>query len=179
MNTATAAALAGRTRATIRIWCSKGVIAAVKQSGRWSINAASLADRIALPSRLRPAQEPCMDLTATYTHTYAGATEPTIITPVIKTNIRRGVAVTSVTGLAPLLADHLATIDERNRLHTLEALRTARIVIADSAVEDEPTGTSQAISWADYGRLTTTYDSTVGLPASVVLDLAARIRAAL
>lgn len=48
MNTTTAATQAQVTIATIRTWCRKGVVAAVKQAGRWIIDATSLAARIAI-----------------------------------------------------------------------------------------------------------------------------------
>lgn len=48
MNTTAAAAHAGVTVATIRAWCRRSVIAATKRAGRWVIEAASLARRIAL-----------------------------------------------------------------------------------------------------------------------------------
>ena len=48
MNTATAAAQANVTTATIRTWCRIGAVAAAKVAGRWIIEAASLARRIAL-----------------------------------------------------------------------------------------------------------------------------------
>jgi hypothetical protein len=51
MNTTTAAAQANVTVATIRTWCRRGVIAAVKTAGRWIIDAASLAARIAIGAR--------------------------------------------------------------------------------------------------------------------------------
>lgn len=46
MDTATAAQQAGVTVATVRTWCRRNVIAAVKTAGRWVIDAASLARRI-------------------------------------------------------------------------------------------------------------------------------------
>ncbi|GFH34272.1 hypothetical protein [Streptomyces pacificus] len=47
--TATVAAVEARvTVATIRTWCRRGVIAATKTAGRWIIEAASLAHRIAI-----------------------------------------------------------------------------------------------------------------------------------
>lgn len=56
--TATAAAQqAGVTVATIRTWCRRGVVAATKVAGRWVIDAASLARRIALGIR-KPAPKP-------------------------------------------------------------------------------------------------------------------------
>lgn len=124
---------------------------------------------------LKPAKETRMDLTVTYTHTYAGAAEPTTITPQIKT--RRGVTI--ISGLAPLLADHLVQMDDHQRLHTLEVLRTSIITIADEADEDTPDGATQTYAFADYGRLATTYHATADLPVAVLLDLAARIRATL
>lgn len=48
MNTTTAAIQANVTTATIRTWCRNGVIAAAKQAGRWIIDTASLAHRIAI-----------------------------------------------------------------------------------------------------------------------------------
>lgn len=51
MNTTAAAAQANVTVATIRNWCRKGVIAATKQAGRWTIDPASLAHRIEIGTR--------------------------------------------------------------------------------------------------------------------------------
>jgi len=48
MNTTTAATEARVTVATIRTWCRNGVITATKQAGRWIIDTASLAARIAI-----------------------------------------------------------------------------------------------------------------------------------
>lgn len=48
MNTTTAATQAGVTVPTIRTWCRLGAIDAVKTSGRWAIDAASLAHRITI-----------------------------------------------------------------------------------------------------------------------------------
>jgi hypothetical protein len=56
MNTTAAATQANVTVATIRTWCRQGVIAAVKTAGRWIIDTASLAWRIALPKALHPAK---------------------------------------------------------------------------------------------------------------------------
>lgn len=54
MNTTAAAAQAGVTIRTIRIWCRRGVVAAVKTAaGRWIIDAASLARRIAIGKERR------------------------------------------------------------------------------------------------------------------------------
>ncbi|MEU3220058.1 helix-turn-helix domain-containing protein [Streptomyces sp. NPDC006971] len=46
--TATAATQADVTIATVRRWCRRGVVAAVKVAGRWVIDTASLARRIAI-----------------------------------------------------------------------------------------------------------------------------------
>lgn len=56
MNTSTAAAEAQVTVATIRTWCRIGAVAAVKQAGRWIIDTASLAARIAIGKMKRPAR---------------------------------------------------------------------------------------------------------------------------
>jgi hypothetical protein len=57
MNTTAAAAQANVTAATIRGWCRIGAVAAVKQAGRWIIDAASLAARIAIGKMKRPARK--------------------------------------------------------------------------------------------------------------------------
>jgi hypothetical protein len=51
MDTTTAAHQAGVTTATIRTWCRMGAVRATKTARRWTINAASLARRIALGIR--------------------------------------------------------------------------------------------------------------------------------
>lgn len=48
MDTTAAATEAGVTVDTIRYWCRYGAVAAVKRAGRWVIDAASLAHRIAI-----------------------------------------------------------------------------------------------------------------------------------
>lgn len=53
MNTSAAATQAGVTIPTIRNWCRLGVITAVKQAGRWIIDAASLARRITIGKERR------------------------------------------------------------------------------------------------------------------------------
>lgn len=55
MDTTTAALQAGVTTATIRTWARRNVIAAAKVAGRWVIEAASLARRIALGGAKKPA----------------------------------------------------------------------------------------------------------------------------
>ena len=68
MNTTTAAAQAGVTVATIRTWCRHNVIAAVKTSGRWVIDTASLAHRIAIGA-LKATKRITADLTDEYLDT--------------------------------------------------------------------------------------------------------------
>jgi len=51
MNTTAAALHANVTADTIRTWCRRGVIAATKTAGRWTIDTASLAHRIAIGQR--------------------------------------------------------------------------------------------------------------------------------
>lgn len=83
MNTTTAAAQAGVTVATIRTWCRAGAVAAVKQAGRWIIDAASLARRITIgamkAARTTPVRNRDLDLAigeevaqASYTGSAAG-----------------------------------------------------------------------------------------------------------
>lgn len=48
MNTTAAAVQANVTIPTIRTWCRTGAVAAIKQAGRWVIDTASLAARIAI-----------------------------------------------------------------------------------------------------------------------------------
>jgi hypothetical protein len=55
--TAAAAQQAGVTVATVRTWCRTGAVEAIKAGGRWVIDTASLAYRIALPALLRPARK--------------------------------------------------------------------------------------------------------------------------
>lgn len=57
MNTTTAATEAHVTVATIRTWCRNGVIGATKTAGRWIIDTASLAARIAIGHMKRPAKK--------------------------------------------------------------------------------------------------------------------------
>ncbi|MFF0597902.1 hypothetical protein [Streptomyces antibioticus] len=55
MNTTAAATEARVTVATIRTWCRIGAVAAAKAAGRWVIDTASLAARIAIGKMKRPA----------------------------------------------------------------------------------------------------------------------------
>ncbi|MET8571847.1 helix-turn-helix domain-containing protein [Streptomyces sp. NPDC004783] len=58
MNTTAAATEAHVTVATIRTWCRRGVVAAAKVAGRWVIDQASLAARIAIGAMKKPAPKP-------------------------------------------------------------------------------------------------------------------------
>ncbi|MFJ4774720.1 hypothetical protein ACIP88_37440 [Streptomyces uncialis] len=53
VNTATAAAEARVSAATIRTWCRRGTVAAGKAGGRWAVGTASLARRIAIGAMRR------------------------------------------------------------------------------------------------------------------------------
>src|SRR5690349_11148176 len=125
MNTTAAALQANVTTATIQKWCRTGVITATKAAGRWTIDAASLAHRIAIAAMRRTRKETpvALDLNATYTYTSIGDTQPRTITPRIKTRERNGKTITSITRIAPLLADKIDAIeDEQARLYTLTVL---------------------------------------------------------
>ncbi|MFD3336129.1 hypothetical protein ACFWV1_26300 [Streptomyces sp. NPDC058700] len=58
MNTTAAATEARVTVATIRTWCRIGAVAATKTAGRWIIDTASLARRLAIGAMKRPARKP-------------------------------------------------------------------------------------------------------------------------
>lgn len=62
--TTAAAAQANVTVATIRTWCRRNVIAAIKQAGRWVIDTASLAHRIAIGQRKIRVTQPPIHLTS-------------------------------------------------------------------------------------------------------------------
>lgn len=65
MNTTAAAAEAQVTTATVRVWCRRGVVAAVKTAGRWIIDAASLTARIRIGQRkARMTDQPTFLLTS-------------------------------------------------------------------------------------------------------------------
>ena len=64
MDTTTAAAKASVTTATIRVWCRRGVVAAAKAAGRWVIEAASLARRIALGGKTKAIEYTIETMTA-------------------------------------------------------------------------------------------------------------------
>jgi hypothetical protein len=177
MNTTAAALEAQVTVATIRTWCRRGVIAAAKQAGRWVIDTASLAARIAISAWKRPARKetPVVDLTATYTYTQAGDTEPATITPAVKyrTTPHAG-NIIRISNLAPLFADRFDAIpDEGDRVHALTVFGSASIVISDQYDADWD-GDPQA---REGGQLRTTYrGDAAGISIDDILDLAAQLR---
>lgn len=159
MNTTAAAALqANVTTATIRTWCRRGAVAAIKQAGRWIIDTASLAHRIAIGAMRTRKQAPVLDLSAA---TIKTRTRPT------------GETITRITGMSALLADKLATItDPGNRAHAATILDRAAIVLSNTPDEgwDEEPGARNA------GQVRTTYRGEVPqVTVSDVLDLAERI----
>jgi hypothetical protein len=70
--TATAAAtLAGVSLSTIRTWCRVGAVAAVKTAGKWVIDAASLARRIAIGAQREDARIAAIEAAADLVDTSA------------------------------------------------------------------------------------------------------------
>lgn len=181
MDTTAAATQAHVTVATIRSWCRKGVIAAAKVAGRWIIDTASLAARIAISAWKRPTRTeatPVINLTATYTHTLLPGEEPQTFTVKVKERTTRdGERLVTVRGLIPLFADRFDAItDEGDRTHALNVLHGKSIVISDRYDADWD-GDSQA---REGGRLRTTYRGGIpGISVDDVLDLAAQLRAQL
>lgn len=164
MNTTAAAIQAGVTTDTIRTWCRRGAVAAVKAAGRWIIDTASLARRIAIGAMRRPARKETsvLDLTAA---TIKTRTRPT------------GETITRVTGISTLLADKLATItDPGNRAHAATILDRAAIILSDTPDE----GWDEEPNARNAGQVRTTYRGEVPqISVSDVLDLAERISAQL
>ncbi|MET8661665.1 hypothetical protein [Streptomyces griseus] len=132
-----------------------------------------LVDEVDEPRPIREQAAMTLDLSGTYTYSTPGFPEPSeTVTTRVSTRERNGMRMTSVRGLAPLLAGHIEAIaDEGNRLHTLMELSTARIVISDTE-RDGP----DSADTRDRGRLSTTYTGTADLPVTAVLDLAEQIR---
>ena len=166
MNTTAAALEAQVTTATIRTWCRRGVVGAIKVAGRWIIDTASLTRRIAIgATRTRKAAAVTLDLNATYAD----------VTPTIKhrTTPHAG-NIISISGLAPFFADRFESItDEGDRMAALTVFRSARIVISDQPDTDWD-GDPQA---RESGQLRTTYRGGVArITIDDVLDLAAQLR---
>lgn len=162
MNTTTAALEAQVTVATIRTWCRAGVVAAVKQAGRWIISAASLARRIAIGAMRVRKQANVLDLTAVTIRTRKRPTGETL---------------TRVSGYSALLTAKLDTIpDAGDRAHAHEVLDRTDIILSDT-----PDPGWDEESYARHAGLSrTTYRG--GLPTITiadVLDLADAIRAQL
>ena len=158
MNTTAAATEANVTVATIRTWCRRGVVTAIKQAGRWIIDTASLAHRIAIGA-MRTRKQPSMDLSAA----------------TIKTRVRpTGETITRVTNLPALLADKLDHIpDAGDRAHAATLIERANIVISDTP----DTGWDEEPNARHAGQVRTTYRG--GIPqitVADVLDLADQIR---
>jgi hypothetical protein len=162
MNTTTAAIQAHVTTATIRTWCRRGAVAAVKTAGRWIIDTASLARRITIGAMRTRKQATVLDLTAA----------------TIKTRTRgTGETITRITGMSALLADKLATItDPGNRAHAATILDRAAIVLSNTPDE----GWDEEPNARNAGLVRTTYRGEVPqVTVSDVLDLAERISAQL
>jgi hypothetical protein len=160
MNTVTAAAQAGVATDTIRTWCRRNVIAATKRAGRWVIDAASLARRIAIGAMRARKQAAVIDLSAATVKT---RTRPT------------GETITRVTDMAALLADKLNEIaDAGDRAHAATVLDRACIIISDtpdSGWDSEPNA-------RNAGLVRTTYRGEIAqVTVADVLDLAEQIRA--
>jgi hypothetical protein len=178
MNTTAAATQAGVTIPTIRTWCRIGAVAATKKAGRWIIDAASLAARIAIGAMKRPARQetnPVLDLNATYTAALIPGEAPTAITPTIKRRSTPHAGNTiSISGLAPLFADRFDAItDDGDRAAALTIFQSARIVISD-VYDADWDGDPQA---RNGGQLRTTYRGGVAhITIADVLDLAEQLR---
>lgn len=159
MNTTAAALQANVTVATIRTWCRRGVVAATKQAGRWIIDAASLAARIAIGAMRARKQAPVLDLSAA----------------TIKTRTRpNGETITRVTNFSTLLADKLNEIpDAGDRAHAATVLDRTCIVISDTP----DTGWDEEPNARHAGQVRTTYRGELrSITIADVLDLADQIR---
>lgn len=162
MDTSAAATEANVTVATIRTWCRRGVITAIKQAGRWIIDTASLAARIAIGAMRARKQATVLDLSAA---TIKTRTRPT------------GETITRITNLPALLADKLNQIpDAGNRAHAATILERASIVISDTP----DTGWDEEPNARHAGQVRTTYRGEIPqVTVADVLDLAEQIRAQL
>lgn len=159
MNTTAAAIQAGVTTDTIRTWCRRNVIAAAKHAGRWIIDTASLAHRIAIGAMRARKQTAVIDLS---TATIKTRTRPT------------GETITRVTDMAALLTNKLDEIaDAGDRAHAATILDRASIIISDtpdSGWDSEPNA-------RNAGLVRTTYRGEIPqVTVDDVLDLAEQIR---
>lgn len=175
--TIAAATQAGVTVETIRTWCRRNVIAAAKVAGRWVIDTASLAHRIAIGAiRTRKQATLMHDLTASYTYTenlgFGRDPETHTLTPKIRTTVRDGATITTIRNIHSLLADRIDAIaDLGNRLHTIQVLKCS-IVISDQGGEFA----NLNIHTRDGGKVRTAYAGTRDIPVDMVLDLAEQLR---
>jgi hypothetical protein len=119
-----------------------------------------------------------MDLTATYTVTLPGDTGPRTIAPMVKRRTRAdGEKLTTITGLAPLLATHINAItDDGDRLHVLTLLDRARIVLSDRGDPGWEQSPPFGVAIGEQGRIRIQYQDNALLPVAVLLDLAVRLR---
>ncbi|MFI6341109.1 hypothetical protein [Streptomyces sp. NPDC050535] len=119
-----------------------------------------------------------MDLNVTYTVELPGDSEPRTITPVVK---RRtcpdGEMLIIITGLAPLLADHVDGIaDGGDRLQVLTLLQRARIVLSDRSDPEWEVLPPSGVTVREQGRIRVQYQDNTLLPVDRLLDLAVRLR---
>jgi hypothetical protein len=159
MNTTAAAVQAGVTADTIRTWCRRNVIAAAKQAGRWIIDTASLAHRIAIGAMRARKQAAVLDLSAA---TIKTRTRPT------------GETITRVTDMTVLLADKLDQIpDAGDRAHAATVLDRACIILSDTP----DTGWDAEPNARNAGLVRTTYRGEIPqITVDDILDLAEQIR---
>lgn len=159
MNTTTAAIQAGVTTDTIRTWCRAGVIAAAKRAGRWVIDTASLAHRIAIGAMRARKQAAVLNLSAA---TLKTRTRPT------------GETITRVTDMSNLLTTKLDQItDAGDRAHAATVLDRASIIISDTP----DTGWDAEPNARNAGLVRTTYRGEIPqITIDDVLDLAEQIR---
>ncbi len=162
MNTTAAALQANVTTATIRTWCRNGAVTAIKTAGRWIIDTASLAHRIAIAAMRTRKAANMLDLSAA---TIKTRTRPT------------GETITRVTQISALLADKLNQIEDAgNRAHAATILDRTAIVISDTP----DTGWDGEPGARNAGQVRTTYRGEVPqVTVDDVLDLADQIRAQL
>lgn len=117
-----------------------------------------------------------IDLNATYTWTEPDGYQ-TAVTPKIRDRIRPTGRIVSISGLAPLLADHIDAItNDDDRIHALTILAGAVIALRE---DPESYAGGVPIHTRMDGRVSTTYVGAPGLPVDVVLDLGERLHAQL
>ncbi|MEU6925532.1 hypothetical protein [Streptomyces sp. NPDC046631] len=178
VTTAAAAAQADVTTATIRIWCRRGVVAAVKKAGRWAVSTVSLARRIAIGAmrhRRMTGGAPVIDLSTTMTYTIPeGPTKGARRTLKIRRRTQAdGTESVSLRALLPLFAEHIAEADDPiDRFNARDALDGATIVYSETPSESF----TPLISTRDNGRIRTTYRGSRALSVDEVLDFAEQIR---